>query len=204
MRDIQKKIQKMLDKAVALGHERGMAVTAYFEGQQVVDAWAGVADVKAQTPVNGDTLFPVFSVTKGITATMYHILAEQGRIDHEKRVADYWPEFGCHGKEKITMRLVLNHTAGLHNMPADLTPAECCDWKIASGKIAAGAPVFEPGSKFDYEAISYSWLVGEPLCRVTGKTFAQILQDEIVRPLKIKDIYAGIPKDVVGDRKSVV
>src|ERR1700722_7432593 len=95
---LQDTIQNLSNTLVAEGMERGVQVAAYIDGELVVDAWAGVADVRTGVPVDGDTLFPAFSTTKGIMATVMHLLAERGQIDYDAPVAKYWPEFAANGK----------------------------------------------------------------------------------------------------------
>ncbi len=192
MKNVQREIQKRLDESVKEGKERGIQVAVYFKGELLVDAWAGTADAEKGKPVDGDTLFPVFSTTKGIAATVIHILAGQGKLDYEAKVADYWPEFGVNGKEGITLRQVLNHTAGLQNMPLGVSGEDLLDWDKMCKAIAKLRPVYEPGTKMEYHAITFSWLVGEVARRVDGRAFSKIMEDEICRPLKIKDMYVGI------------
>lgn len=127
MADVQAHVQALLDDLVGRNVERGVQVAAYLDGALVVDAWAGVADVAGGHPVAGNTLFNVFSATKGVTATVIHHLAERGRLDYDAPVASYWPEFGAHGKGAITVRHVLTHSAGLPQLPDGVQPADLCD-----------------------------------------------------------------------------
>ncbi|HBC88705.1 MAG TPA: serine hydrolase [Lentisphaeria bacterium] len=196
MKDIQKKIQKMIDDAVDSGKECGIQVTAYFEGELVVDAWGGFADPKKKKTVKADTLFPVFSTTKGIAATMIHVLAEEGKIDYDAKIAEYWPEFGVNGKKNITVRQALNHSAGLPNMPAGTSAMDLLDWNKMCARMAKEKPIWVPGTKSEYHAITYSWLVGEIACCIEGKSFSRIMEDKICHPLKINDMYVGIPSSV--------
>ncbi len=196
MKNIQNKVQKMADEAVDTGKELGIQITAYFEGETVVDICSGFADTKKRELVKSDTLFPVFSTTKGIAATIIHILAEEGKVDYDAKIAKYWPEFGVNGKEDITVRDVLKHGAGLPNMPAGIASRDLLDWKKMCTAMAKERPVWEPGTKSEYHAITYSWLVGEIACRVEGKSFSRIMEDKICSPLKIRDMYVGIPDGV--------
>lgn len=196
MKNIQQKIQKIIDSAVDSGKERGIQVAAYFEGEIVVDAWGGFADPKKKKTVKSNTLFPVFSTTKGIEATIIHILAEEGKIDYDAKIAEYWPEFGVNGKENITVRQALNHSSGLPNMPAGTNSNDLLDWDKMCRMMAKEKPVWEPGTKSEYHAITFSWLVGEVACRVEGLPFSKIMENKICRPLKIKDMYVGIPDSV--------
>ncbi|HVA88709.1 MAG TPA: serine hydrolase domain-containing protein, partial [Chloroflexota bacterium] len=113
MEELQGRVQALLEELVDSGAERGLQVAIYHGEQLVVDAWAGVADPATGRPVDGDTLFTVFSTTKGIVATLIHILVERGLLDYDAPIARYWPEFGAHGKEGITVRHALTHTAGI-------------------------------------------------------------------------------------------
>ena len=123
----QLSIQSALDTAVAEGRERGIRVSAYHHGKLVVDAWAGIADTATARPVDGETLFTVFSATKGIIATAVHVLADRGQLEYDRQVAHYWPEFGTHGKECITLRHMLAHQAGIPHLPDGTTAEDTCD-----------------------------------------------------------------------------
>src|SRR3954470_18939454 len=101
MADPQATIQALLDDLVASGEERGLQAAVYYRGDLVVDAWAGMADVATGTPVTPETLFTVYSVSKGITATVLHILAEQGKLAYDDPIARHWPEFATSGKSGI-------------------------------------------------------------------------------------------------------
>src|SRR5581483_11117811 len=122
----QEQAQAVLDRLVASGAERGLQVAAWHNGRQVVDAWAGVADPATGRAVNGDTMFTVFSVTKGVAATAIHILAERGVLEYDAPVARYWPEFAQNGKARVTLRQALCHQAGIPRMPEPVTPEDIC------------------------------------------------------------------------------
>jgi CubicO group peptidase (beta-lactamase class C family) len=98
MNDVQQQIQQAIDQLVELGAERGLQVAVYRDGQQVVDAVAGVADPATGRPVTSDTLFFSYSIGKGVAATVVHVLAERGAIVYDTPIAELWPEFGAHGK----------------------------------------------------------------------------------------------------------
>jgi CubicO group peptidase (beta-lactamase class C family) len=104
MLDPNRALQTVLDGLVAEGHELGLQVAAYLDGQLVVDAWAGVADAATRRLVEGETLFTGFSISKGITSTCVHLLADRGLVDYDAPIARYWPEFAAHGKARATVR----------------------------------------------------------------------------------------------------
>src|ERR1043165_1982412 len=125
---LQDKVLHILRQSVEEDKERGVQVAIYHKGRLVVDAWAGTLDATSDRPVNGDSLFPVFSCTKGIAATLAHLLVERERVSYDTPIAEVWPEFAAHGKEAVTLRHALNHTAGVPLMPVGIGHAELCDW----------------------------------------------------------------------------
>src|SRR5271155_440332 len=110
-------VQQSLENAIATQGEIGIQVAAYLHGRLVIDCWAGIADPATGRAVDGDTLFNVYSVTKAVTSTAVHVQAERGLIDYDRPIAEYWPEFGAHGKQDITVREALTHTTGVPQMP---------------------------------------------------------------------------------------
>lgn len=189
-------MQELLATLVREGKERGVQLAAYVDGELVVDAWAGIADPASQRPVTGDTLFPVFSATKGVAATLIHWLVERGQLTYDTPVAEVWPEFAAHGKAGITVRHVLNHTAGLPNIPMGIGLPELLDWETMCRAMAELSPVSAPGTQMCYHAVTFSWLVGEVARRVDGRRFAQMLDEEICRPLNLTGLFVGIPAEV--------
>src|SRR5215212_77023 len=128
MTEIQYQVQEAINGLVESGAERGLQVAVYQEGQRVVDAVAGVADPETGRPVASDTPFYAYSVGKGATTTVAHVLVERGLFGYDTPVVDLWPEFGAHGKEAATVRHVLTHTVGVPGIPDDTTPEDLCDW----------------------------------------------------------------------------
>ena len=105
-------VQAVLDRLVAEGREIGIQICAWQGEEQIVDCWAGVADAATGRPVDADTLFNVFSVSKAVSATAVHIQVERGLIDYDSPVAAYWPEFAQAGKSDVLVRHVLSHVSG--------------------------------------------------------------------------------------------
>ncbi|RYX82237.1 class A beta-lactamase-related serine hydrolase [bacterium] len=197
MNNLQHRIQHLLDQLVADGTERGVQVALYFQGQLVVDAYAGVANINTGEKVTSQTLFPVFSATKGMAATIAHRLVERGLFGYETPIATLWPEFAAHGKEGITVRHALNHTSGLPLVPLDVTPADFNDWDSMCRKIAAMKPISAPGERTEYHAVTFGHIVGEVACRATGKTFPQLWHEELTLPLHLgNEMFCGLPENV--------
>lgn len=195
-RDLNTAVQQLLDELIESGAEVGLQAAAYVDGQLAVDAWAGVADRADGTPVDGDTLFTSWSTTKGWAATCLHILADRGAVDYDAPVATYWPEFAANGKEGVTVRHVLAHTAGLPAMPDDVTPEMICDWEAMCAALAAMPPLWEPGTQTGYHAWTFGWLVGEIVHRAGGTPIERFVQDELCAPLGITGFYLGLPPSV--------
>ena len=196
MSAVQNEIQTLLDRVVEEGRECGIQVAAYHHGALVVDAWAGRCDARRDTPVDGRTLFPVFSTTKGVAATVIHILAARGVFKYDDPIALYWPEFAQHGKEAITLRHVLTHSSGIPQLPADLSLEDAADWDRMCAIVAALPPLWRPGSKMEYHALTYGWILGEVARRATGTPFGELLDALVRTPLKLADLYIGCPAAV--------
>jgi CubicO group peptidase (beta-lactamase class C family) len=196
--DAQSQAQRLLDDLIERDIERGLQVAAYHDGRLVVDAWAGVADAATGRPVDGDTLFTVFSVGKGPTATIIHLLAERGRLAYDDPISRYWPEFAAHGKASITIRQALAHTAGIPHLPDGTGPADLVDWERQVAGIAALAPLWEPGTRTGYHAITFGFILGEVAQRVAGRPFGDLVQAEIAAPLGVP-LYFGLPDDLAGE-----
>ena len=156
--------------------EVGAAVSAYVDGRPVLDLWGGVADPATGRRWSDDTVVPVFSSTKGVTAVGANLAIERGLLDPEATVATYWPEFAAAGKESITVGQVLSHQAGLPLVEGDFTLDEVLSWEPVVSALAAQAPLWPPGSQHGYHMRSYGWLVGELLRRVTGVSPGQFLR----------------------------
>jgi CubicO group peptidase (beta-lactamase class C family) len=188
------RIEAALREVLARG-EVGVQVAAYVGETLVLEGWAGVADLGSGQPVDAGTLFPVFSVTKAVTATALHIQAERGLVDYDAPVARYWPAFAQHGKGAITVEQILTHQSGVPQMPKGATPARLCDWDWTVERLAALEPLFEPGTLNAYQSYSFGWLVGEIVRRTDpkGRPFGQFVRDEISRPLGDLDLWLGLP-----------
>ncbi len=172
----------------------GAAVCVYHHGKCVVDIWGGKMN-RAGTPWSEDTMAPSFSTTKGVASTLVHICADRGLLDYDDRVADYWPEFAQAGKEAITIRQVMSHQSGLYHIRQMIDRADrMLDWKHMIAAIEKSEPIHEPGEKTGYHGLTYGFLVGEIVQRVTGKSFQRLVRDEIARPLGLDGMYVGAPK----------
>jgi CubicO group peptidase (beta-lactamase class C family) len=199
MDNLQRQVQSVIDELVESGTERGLQAAVYRDGDQVVDAVAGIADPETGRPVASDTPFYAYSVGKGATSAVAHVLVERGLFGYDTPVVELWPEFGAHGKESATVRHVLTHTVGVPGVPADTTPEDLCDWEKMCEAIADSEPWWEPGTRTAYHAYPFGYIVGEIVRRATGKRISQVLWEDVAGPLGIADeLYFGVPESELG------
>lgn len=174
----------------------GAAVCVYHRGEKVVDIWGGTRN-EAGEPWLEDTLAVSFSTTKGVTSTALHILVDRGLLDYDDPVAKHWPEFAQAGKERITVRNLLCHQAGLYDIRHLIDDAaRMRDWDHMTDALARATPAIEPGSASAYHGITFGWLIGEVARRVTGTRFADVIEREIATPLGLDGLHIGAPAEV--------
>jgi CubicO group peptidase (beta-lactamase class C family) len=199
VRELQQQVQEAVDGLVESGTERGLQVAVYREGEQVVDAVAGIADPETGRPVTSGTPFYAYSVGKGATSAVAHVLGERGLFGYDTPVVELWPEFGANGKESATVRHVLTHTVGVPGIPADITPEDLCDWDGMCAVIADSEPWWKPGTETAYHAYPFGYIVGEIVRRATGKPISQVLREDVAGPLGVADeLYFGVPESELG------
>jgi CubicO group peptidase (beta-lactamase class C family) len=189
------RIESALQRAIQLG-EIGVQVAAYLKGRIIVNTWSGLANQEAATYVDDLSLFPVFSVTKGIVSTAIHIQAERGYVEYDAPISTYWPEFATHGKVGITVRHMLSHRSGMPQMPPGIAPNNVADWDHVTRGIADLIPLCPPGTKSTYSAIAYVWTLGEVVRRTdpSHRPFGRFIREEICEPLGANDFWLGLPE----------
>jgi CubicO group peptidase (beta-lactamase class C family) len=166
-------------------NELGAALSLVVDGEKVVDIWGGHADSAMTRPWEQDTIVNTYSTTKGITTVCALRLIEEGKLDLDAPVADYWPEFAQNGKEGIPVRWLLSHRAGLPGVD-NLIPLErSFEWEALVEALAAQKPMWEPGTAHGYHALTFGHLVGEVIRRVTGKTVGQYWRERFAEPLEL-------------------
>jgi CubicO group peptidase (beta-lactamase class C family) len=182
----------------------GAAVCIYHRGEPVVDLWAGTRD-EAGNPWQADTVSLSYSTTKGVASTLLHVLADRGLLDYDEPVAAYWPEFAQAGKDRITVRQLMSHQAGLYDIRRMIDDARgMLDWDHMAGVLARSEPVHEPGTAHAYHGLTYGWLVGELVRRLTGRSFSEALDREIAAPLELDGLYCGLPPEQMHRRARLV
>ena len=175
------------------GEDHGAQVAVYHHGACVVDLMGGWRDKDHTVPYGPDSLQLVFSTTKGITSIAVAMCVERGLIDYEEKVSTYWPEFAHGGKGDITVAQLLSHRGGLYTVDGDITLDQALDWDTVTSRLASTAPLFEPGSTHGYHAITFGWLAGELVRRVTGQDLGGFVRDNIVDPLGA-EFHIGLPE----------
>ncbi|RMF15971.1 MAG: class A beta-lactamase-related serine hydrolase, partial [Candidatus Dadabacteria bacterium] len=177
----------------------GAAASVWLEGEPVVDIWAGNAWQDDQ-PWTRSTIALSFSATKGVTSTLFHILAAQGHFDYEAPVARYWPEFGQNGKQRITIRHLLAHEAGLFQMRGLTTSIEdVLDWNGMIRRLEQAEAVHAPGVANGYHAFTIGWLLGHLIELATGQSFSEALQTHLNGPLGLEHLHIGISDEETFD-----
>ncbi|MFE2916374.1 serine hydrolase domain-containing protein [Kitasatospora indigofera] len=167
-------------------NEPGAQLAAYLDGRQVVDLWAGDG-------LTGDSLTGVFSSTKGAAYLVVALLVQEGVLDLDHEVASYWPEFAAEGKDRLTLRDLLEHRAGVVGVPGGFTPAELADDRVLAGRLAAQRPWWTPGEGYGYHALVIGALTGEVVRRVTGHTVQQLFEERVRAPYGL-DLHLGLPE----------
>lgn len=172
--------------------EPGGAIALMVDGRLVCDLWGGFRDAAREHPWARETLVNFFSVGKAFTALVAARLVERGLLDLDAPAHRLWTEFGCNGKETITLRHMLSHRAGLPAIREDLPDGAALDWNRMVAALAAETPWWQPGTAHGYHVNTYGYLVGELVRRASGRTVGQILRDEVAGPLGA-DVHIGLP-----------
>jgi len=171
----------------------GAAVCVYFEGRKVVDLWGGVRDSGGK-PWREETMSMSFSTSKGITSTLLNQLVDRGEIDYDDPISRYWPEFAAAGKGTITIRDLMTHRAGLSRLRPLLDRGDrILDWEYMVETLAKAEA--RPTRRSAYHALTYGWLTGELIQRVTGSALGDVIRDELEIPLGLDGIHIGAPPE---------
>lgn len=175
--------------------EVGASFAATINGKFVIDIWAGHADAAKTSPWEQDTIVNVYSTTKVMTVLCTLMLVDRGLLDLDAPVAKYWPEFAQAGKEKLPVRYLFSHTAGLPGFDEKIPVEALYDWDRIINLLAAQKPWWKPGTKSGYHAITHGYLLGELIRRITGKTVGTFFREEVANPLNA-DFHIGLPEEL--------
>lgn len=172
--------------------ELGARFSVVIDGEPALDLMAGFADRDRTRDFGPDTLTPVFSTTKAVTALMIARLVGQGRLAYDQPVAALWPEFAAAGKAAITVEQCLSHQDGLAAFTEPMDPAAWFDWEAIVARIAAMTPLWPPGTASGYHPVTYGYIAGEIFRRADGRTIGRALREDIAEPLGL-DLWIGLP-----------
>lgn len=181
--------------------ELGAACCAWYRGERVVDLWGGIRHQPTGEPWEHDTMVIVYSATKGLAAITLAIAHSRGWLDYDERVCAYWPEFARQGKERITVRQLLAHQAGLYVLDEPIDRSLVADLDRLAAVLARQAPAWEPGTRQAYHGITLGFYEGELLRRIDPRhrSLGQFFQDEIASPLGL-DVYIRLPDGIPASR----
>jgi CubicO group peptidase (beta-lactamase class C family) len=177
---------------LGLSHEHGGALHIRVAGNVVADLWGGQASTNRSW--QQDTPSVIFSCTKGLVAILIGELVREGRLDLDAPATTYWPEFAAQGKESIPVRWLLSHRAGLPATRRSLQLADIVNWDRMVQILAAEEPLLPPGAGHRYHALTYGWLAGEIVRRITGMGVEEFFVQRVVRPLRV-DAWIGAPAE---------
>lgn len=163
--------------------EVGAAVCVYLDGRPVVDLWGGWADAARTRAWQENTLVTVYSTTKGMTTVAAHRLVERGELDLDAPAAQYWPEFAQGGKADVPVHMLLSHRVGLPSVSEKLADDAIFHWDVMTDALARQVPLWEPGTRHGYHGLTFGWLVGEVVRRISGKSLGTFFRDEVAAPL---------------------
>jgi len=185
--------------------ELGGACCAYHRGEKVVDLWGGIRNADTSEPWKPDTMVIVYSATKGLAAMTLAVAHSRGRLDYEERVCAYWPEFAQHGKQRITVRQLLAHQAGLFALDESVDRTIVADLDRLAAVLARQKPAWEPGTRQAYHAITLGYYESELLRRVDPRhrSLGRFFQDEIASPLGL-DVYIRLPERIPNSRLATI
>ena len=173
--------------------ELGAACAVYVDGRKVVDLWGGYKDPKKETPWEENTIAGFYSVGKAMAGLCVLQLVDSGHLELDLPVCRWWPEFAVNGKEKVTIRQLLCHQAGLPAIRKRLPEDAMLNWQLMVQALAEETPWFPPGSKHVYHTNTYGFLTGELVRRISGKGFGSYFKERISTPLKA-DVAFGLPE----------
>lgn len=189
-------VERIFRDQIAAGLHPGAQIVVLRRGRVVVDLAAGLANLRRRLPVTHDTPFLTWSCTKALTGMCVHRLIEEGRVVLDAPVAEYWPEFGCKGKEQATVRHVFLHQAGIPTRGLYTQWLLWPSWPRVTRNVAGLRAEWPPGSRTAYHMVNYGFILGEVVRRVTGLPIQEYMRQQFLAPLGMGRSWLGLPKAV--------
>lgn len=196
------RVVELLASNLTSGKETGASLYLSIDGEEVIDLWGGWREKEQLQPWTEDTIVNLFSGSKTVTSLAVLMLHDRGQLDLFAPVAKYWPEFAQNGKDKVEVRHLISHTAGLPAWEPPFSLAQALELETSAARLAAQAPWWEPGTRGSYHASSFGHLNGELVRRVTGKALGQFIAEEIAGPLEA-DFYLGLDDSLMARAATV-
>ena len=178
-------------------NELAARFSVVIDGEVALDLWAGSADLAGHKPFTEDSLVPVFSTGKAVMALMIARCVDKGLLSYEDRVADHWPAFGAAGKERLTVGQLMSHQSGLPGFSDGVEPEIWFDRQAVLDRLAAQAPLWEPGTASGYHPITIGYLAGELFRIVDGRSMGTALREDFAQPFDL-DLWIGLPESEHG------
>lgn len=188
------RVREQFERNFAERDELGASVCVIVDGEPVVDLWGGIADPDSGRPWERDTVNVIMSCSKGLTALCGHILIDEGRLELDRPVAHYWPEFARRGKAEIPVRQVFNHQSGVAHLGAIVPHGGFNDWELMIGLIEDTPPFWPPGTRTGYHALTIGWLIGELVRRISHQSVGRFFRERVAEPLSL-DCWIGLPQE---------
>ncbi len=180
-------VRKLFNTMLAADPAYSAQLAVYFEGNKVVDLVGG-------PNIAADSLTGVFSCSKGVAALAFSLLVQDGLVNLDAPVANYWPEFAQRGKGAITVRQLLSHQAGLVGVQGGFAMEDYNDLPAVAARLAAMAPMWRPGGGiFGYHALTMGVFLEELCRRVTGGKLQDLYESRIRAPYAV-NMYLGLPE----------
>jgi CubicO group peptidase (beta-lactamase class C family) len=191
------RVREVMEANLADGLELGAAISIVIDGRSVCDVWGGWRDIAKTKPWQRDTIVNVYSATKGIATMAALMLVDQGKLDLDRKAADYWPEFAAHGKGDVPVRWLFCHKAGVPGVRRALTLDDLYDFDRYAGMIAAEEPFWTPGTRHGYHALSIGHLLGMLIKLIDGRSIGRFVKDELSDPFGL-DFHIGSGPELDG------
>jgi CubicO group peptidase (beta-lactamase class C family) len=181
----------------------GASLAVVVDGELVVDLWGGVRNIHTEAAWEADTLVNVWSTTKGLTAACFAMLVSRGQLSYDTPVSEHWPEFARHGKQDVSVAMLLSHQAGLCGFRTPTTLEQLYDATTAAEHLAAMEPLWIPGEAHGYHALTMGYLANELFRRVDGRSIRQFVADELHLKHGL-ELYIGLPPEEAQRAAAIV
>ena len=188
------KIYDIFNDQINSDYELGAGISIEYKGELIVDLFGGFKSESKTTKWTKDTLVNVWSVTKAVTGICILKLISDDKLDVNKLVSDYWPEYGCNGKEDTRVIDLLTHRAGMFGFQNGYPQSNWNDWHLYVDALQNQMPFREPGTTQGYHAVTFGWLIGELIRKIDGRSVGKYFEDEFAKPLNL-DFHIGLKEE---------